>query len=301
MSNGNREYKSDVFSMLMEDKNNALAVYNVLNGTNLTNPDEVEIQTLDKGVSLTVRNDAAFVVDASLSVYEHQSTVCPNMPVRNLIYYTTIVSEYLKKKNIFGRKLVKIPVPKFVVFYNGDEQQPPEYEMKLSDAYEKKVDNPELELVCKVYNINFGKNKDILDRCQILREYMTFVDYVRFYHKEQNFEDLCIAINRAIDRCINEGVLKDFLQKNRAEVIKVTQLDYTFDRQVMLEREDAREEGREEGREEERELVAVKMVKAKKPVEEIMQFTALPREEVLKLYENEIVTCPRSVKRETQS
>ncbi|MGN0385603.1 MAG: hypothetical protein ACI4EX_06940 [Lachnospiraceae bacterium] len=297
MSNGNREYKSDVFSMLMEDKNNALAVYNVLNGTNLTNPDEVEIQTLDKGVSLTVRNDAAFVVDASLSVYEHQSTVCPNMPVRNLIYYTTIVSEYLKKKNIFGRKLVKIPVPKFVVFYNGDEQQPPEYEMKLSDAYEKKVDNPELELVCKVYNINFGKNKDMLDRCQILREYMTFVDYVRFYHKEQNFEDLCIAINRAIDRCINEGVLKDFLQKNRAEVIKVTQLDYTFDRQVMLEREDAREEGREE----ERELVAVKMVKAKKPIEEIMQFTALPREEILKLYENEIVTCPRSVKRETQS
>lgn len=281
MSNGNREYKSDVFSMLMEDKNNALSVYNVLNGTNLTNPDEVEIQTLDKGVSLTVRNDAAFVVDASLSVYEHQSTVCPNMPVRNLVYYTTIVSEYLRKKNIFGRKLVKIPVPKFVVFYNGDEDQPSEYEMKLSDAFEKKVENPELELVCKVYNINFGKNKDILDRCQILREYMTFVDYVRFYHKEQNFEDLCIAINRAIDRCINEGVLKDFLQKNRAEVIKVTQLDYTFDRQVMLEREDAREE--------ERELVALKMIRSNKPVEEIVEFTNLSREEVLKLYEkNEI-------------
>lgn len=277
MSNGNREYKSDVFSMLMEDKNNALAVYNVLNGTNLTNPDEVEIQTLDKGVSLTVRNDAAFVVDAALSVYEHQSTVCPNMPVRNLIYYTTIVSEYLKKKNIFGRKLVKIPVPKFVVFYNGDEDQPSEYEMKLSDAYEKKVDNPELELVCKVYNINFGKNKDILDRCQILREYMTFVDYVRFFHKEQNFGDLFIAINRAIDRCISEGVLKDFLQENRAEVIKVTQLDYTFDRQVMLEREDAREE--------ERELMAMKMVKANKTVEEIMEFTSLTRGEVLKLYE----------------
>ena len=309
MSNGNREYKSDVFSMLMEDKNNALSVYNVLNGTNLTNPDEVEIQTLDKGVSLTVRNDAAFVVDASLSVYEHQSTVCPNMPVRNLVYYTTIVSEYLRKKNIFGRKLVKIPVPKFVVFYNGDEDQPSEYEMKLSDAFEKKVENPELELVCKVYNINFGKNKDILDRCQILREYMTFVDYVRFYHKEQNFEDLCIAINRAIDRCINEGVLKDFLQKNRAEVIKVTQLDYTFDRQVMLEREDAREEGREEGRdegreegrEEERELMALKMVRANKPVEEIAEFTNLSREAVLKLYENGIVTCPRSVKRKTQS
>ena len=85
MSNGNREYKSDVFSMLMEDKKNALSVYNVLNGTNHTNPDDLEICTLDKGVSLTVRNDAAFVVDAALSIYEHQSTICPNMPVRNLI------------------------------------------------------------------------------------------------------------------------------------------------------------------------------------------------------------------------
>ena len=162
MSNGNREFKSDVFSMLMEDKANALSVYNVLNGTNITNPDELEICTLDKGVSLTVRNDAAFVVDAALSIYEHQSTICPNMPVRNLIYYTTIISKYIKKKNIYGRKQIKIPVPKFVVFYNGGEQQPAEYDMKLSDAFEKKVEDPELELVCKVYNINFGKNKELL-------------------------------------------------------------------------------------------------------------------------------------------
>ena len=85
-NNGNREYKSDVFSMLMEDSANALEVYNALNGTNLTDPEAIEIRTLDKGVSLSVRNDAAFIVDAALSIYEHQSTVCPNMPVRNLIY-----------------------------------------------------------------------------------------------------------------------------------------------------------------------------------------------------------------------
>ena len=116
MSNGNREFKSDVFSMLMEDKANALSVYNVLNGTNFTDPDELEIHTLEKGVSLTVRNDAAFVVDAALSIYEHQSSICPNMPVRNLIYYTTIISKLVKKKNIYGKKLIKIPMPKFAVF-----------------------------------------------------------------------------------------------------------------------------------------------------------------------------------------
>ena len=82
MGKGNREYKSDVFSMLMEENEYALSVYNALNGTNYTNPDDVEICTLERGVSLTVRNDAAFVVDASLSIYEHQSTVCPNMPIK---------------------------------------------------------------------------------------------------------------------------------------------------------------------------------------------------------------------------
>ena len=248
MSNGNREFKSDVFSMLMEDKDKALSVYNALNGTNLSNADELEIHTLDKGVSLTVRNDAAFVVDAALSIYEHQSTVCPNMPVRNLIYYTTIVSKLLKKKNIYGKKLIKIPIPRFVVFYNGDEEQPEEYNMKLSDAFEKKTDNPELELVCKVYNINFGKNKELLDRCVVLKEYMIFVDYVRFYNQEFGYDELEKAINKAIDRCIEEDVLADFLKENRAEVIKVTQLDYTFDRQITMEREDARAEGRAEGK-----------------------------------------------------
>lgn len=228
----------------------ALSVYNALNGTNYTNPDDIEICTLDKGVSLTVRNDAAFVVDAALSIYEHQSTVCPNMPVRNLIYYTTIISKFVKKKNIYGRTLVKIPVPKFVVFYNGDEDQPAECEMRLSDAFEKKTDNPELELVCNVYNINFGKNQQLLEKCEVLKQYMTFVDYVKYYLSQQDDDDeddLKKAINMAIDRCIEDGVLVEFLMENRSEVVKVTQMDYTFDRQIIMEREVGREEGREEG------------------------------------------------------
>ena len=124
MGKGNREYKSDVFSMLMGINEYAMSVYNALNDTEITNPDEIEIRTLDKGVSLTVRNDAAFVVDAALSIYEHQSTVCPNMPVRNLIYYTTIIIKEIKDRNIYGKSRIKIPVPKFVVFYNGDANQP---------------------------------------------------------------------------------------------------------------------------------------------------------------------------------
>ena len=96
---GNREYKSDVFSMLMQDKERALQLYNGMNGSNYQNPEDVEMTTLDGGISLSVRNDASFVVDARLSIYEHQSTVCPNMPIRSLIYFSVILSDMLSDKN----------------------------------------------------------------------------------------------------------------------------------------------------------------------------------------------------------
>ncbi len=249
----NREYKNDVFCMLMEDPMNALALYNALNGSDLSDPSLVEMCTLDKGVSVTVHNDAAFIVDASLSVYEHQSTVCPNMPVRSLVYFSNMLESMIKGKNIYGHKLVKIPTPRFAVFYNGEERQPEQYEYRLSDCFERPVEKPELELICKVYNINFGKNEDILEKCPFLKDYMTFVDYVRRFHKENGYEQLYDAIERAIDRCIEENVLRDFLIEHRSEVVKVTRLDYTFEQQILLEREDAREEGREQGREEGRE------------------------------------------------
>ena len=244
---GNREYKSDVFSMLLEDKTNALQLYNALNKSNYTDPEIVEIRTLDKGVSLSVRKDAAFVLDANLSIYEHQSTVCPNMPVRCIIYFSNIIEKIIKSHNIYGKTLVKIPTPRFAIFYNGAEDQPEQYDLKLSDAFIHPMDKPELELTCRVYNINRGRNKELLDACPVLREYMLFVDYVREYHANQGYENLEMAINLAVDRCIRENVLKDFLIENRSEVVKVTQLDYTFDRQIELERADARKEGWNEG------------------------------------------------------
>jgi hypothetical protein len=215
---GNREYKSDVFSMLMEDKRNALELYNAVNGSDYADPDLIEMHTLDKGISLTVRNDAAFVLDMNLSVYEHQSTVCPNMPVRELIYFTYILERMIKNRNIYGRSLVRIPIPRFAVFYNGQEDQPAQYDMRLSDAFEHHVEHPEIELICRVYNINFGYNKELLDKCPVLKEYMIFVDYVRENHKENDYENLQDAIERAIDRCIEENVLRGFFMEHRSEV-----------------------------------------------------------------------------------
>jgi len=247
---GNREYKSDVFSMLMEDPQNALDLYNAINHSNYEDPNLVEICVLDKGISLTVRNDASFVLDMNLSIYEHQSTICPNMPVRSLIYFANILERMLKDRNIYGRRLVKIPTPRFAVFYNGEEEQPEQYELRLSDAFEHPVESPDIELTCKVYNINYGKNQELLAACPFLKEYMIFVDYVRENHRANGYEDLEHSIEMAIDRCLKEDVLREFLTEHRMEVVKVMRLDYTFDRQLALEREDSRAEGLEEGREE---------------------------------------------------
>ena len=248
---GNREYKSDVFSMLLEEKKNALLLYNALNDSDYTNPDDVEMCTLEKGISLTVRNDASFVIDSSLNIYEHQSTVCPNMPLRSLIYVANHLEKRIKQQrlNLFGHTLVKIPTPKFIVFYNGKENQPEKYEYKLSDCFEKEIDNPQLELKCIVYNINKGNNAELLNRCGFLKDYMIFIDYVRYYYDEKNLS-LGDSIEYAINRCIDEDVLKDFLINRREEVAKVTNLDFTFERQIELEREEAENKGLLRGREE---------------------------------------------------
>lgn len=238
---GNREYKSDVFGMLLEDPRYALEVYNALNHSDYMDPGVVEICTLERGISLSVRNDASFFLGMDLNIYEHESTVCPNMPLRELIYVTNILEQWVRNQNIYGRGLVKIPTPRFAVFYNGLEDQPEQYELRLSDAFANAVGEPELELKCTVYNINQGKNRELLARCPVLREYMIFVDYVRGY---RNGLELGQAIEMAIDRCIAENVLRDFLEKRRWEVAKVTQLDYTFERQIELEREEARAEER---------------------------------------------------------
>jgi len=253
---GNREFRSDVFSMLMEDRRNALQVYNALNNTEYDDPELVEVRTLDKGVSLSVRNDAAIVVDSVLSLYEHQSTVCPNMPLRQLFYVSNTLRKIVKNENLFGSSLVKIPVPKFVVFYNGEAKQPAVQELRLSDAFEKKTERPELELFCKVYNINPGMNDELLSRCRVLDEYMIFVNYVREYRKKYGNDELKTAIEVAIERCIKEDILVEFFRKRREEVMKAMELDFTFERQIELEsaaamkRGEARgiELGREQGR-----------------------------------------------------
>lgn len=118
--NGNIEYKNDVFCMLMEYPENALQVYNALNNTDYTDAGLVEMKTIKGGISLSVKNDAAFIVGNDLNLYEHQSTYNPNMPIRHLIYFADIIEPYVKNRDLYSKKKIRIPVPHFVVFYNRE-------------------------------------------------------------------------------------------------------------------------------------------------------------------------------------
>ena len=239
-----REYKDTMFRMLFREKTELLSLYNAVNGTAYTDTEELEITTLENAVYLNHKNDVSFVINFELMLYEHQSTVNPNMPLRHLIYVTKVLQGIARNADLYGSALVKIPTPRFVIFYNGLKKQPEQEILKLSDAFEKESDAPELELTVTVYNVNLGHNQKILDACQTLKEYAQYVDKVREYAKKMPFPQ---AVEEAVDDCIRNGILSDFLRKNRAEAIAMSIFEYDEEKHLKSEREYAYREGKAEG------------------------------------------------------
>ena len=210
-----RNFKDTVFRMLFRDKKRLLELYNAVAGRNYTDPELLEIVTLENAIYMEIKNDLAFLIDFNLYLYEHQSTVNKNMPLRLLEYVTAEYKKLTAAEDLYAEKLIKIPAPHFVVFYNGTAALPEEEELKLSDAYLTKEDAPELELKVRVLNINENFNESLKEQCRTLGEYMQYVDKVRMYAKEMPIED---AVDKAMDECIRDGILKEFLLKSRAEV-----------------------------------------------------------------------------------
>ena len=239
-----RTYKDTVFRMLFWEKENLLSLYNAVNGTTYSNLENLEITTLENAIYMNYKNDISFVMNFELMLYEHQSTVNPNMPLRHLIYVTKVLQGIIRNADLYGSVLVQIPTPRFVIFYNGMEEQPEQKALKLSDAFEKKLETPELELIVTMYNINFGQNEEMLNACQTLKEYAQYVSKVREYAAKMPFIK---AVETAVDDCIRNGVLADFLLKNRAEAIEVSIFEYDEEKHLRNEREHAYNEGRTKG------------------------------------------------------
>ena len=211
-----RPYKDTIFRMLYHDKENLLSLYNAVNGRNYTNVEDLQIVTLENAIYMGMKNDLAFIMDMNLYLYEHQSTYNP--------YIADEYQRLVVRKSLYSTVIQKIPTPRFIVFYNGTKKVDDYNEFRLSSAYENPTDDPDLELKVTMLNVNDGHNLELMEHCRTLKEYAKYVARVRKY-VTQNIP-LEEAVTRAVDECIEEGILAEFLVKNKAEVIKVSIYEY---------------------------------------------------------------------------
>ena len=237
------KYKDNVFCMLYRDKKNLLELYNALNDSNYTNVDDLEVTTLKDGSYMKYKNDASFVLNMSLYMFEQQSSKNENMPLRFLHYLSDVYREMFGNELLHRKTMMKIPVPYFVTFYNGKDKWDRD-KLTLAEMFERHVDNPQIDLEVKVININ--GNAEILNKCKSLRDYMTFVEKVRKKTDEEKI-NVREAVIQAIDECIEENILVDFFKEHREEIVEVSIYDYEEEKVRKTLADEAREEGLAEG------------------------------------------------------
>ena len=252
----NRNYKDSVFVDLfaydITAKENFISLYNALHGTNLdTTTTDIQPVMLERVLYMKYYNDIAMLIDGKIVILiEHQSTINKNMPFRFLEYIARIYEKITTKDEKFGRKLVKLPIPEFYVFYNGKDDYPTESIMKLSDAFMQLGDdcklknqlenaNYPLEISVKVININVDKENAILKRCEALKQYSEFIEQVRY-----NIEnDVHEPFTNAIKEAIKNGFLSDYLNRKSTEVQNMLLAEYDYDTDIAVQRREAFEDG----------------------------------------------------------
>lgn len=243
----NRRYKDRLFRMIFSEKKDMLELYHALSGLTCESPEDLKVVTLDDVIYMGMKNDLAFIIDDALYLWEHQSSWNPNMPLRGLLYVSGEYRKYIEEGhyNIYGTARIPLPSPQYVVFYNGQKEQPDRMEINLSEAFSRICPDVGacLEFKAVVLNINHGKNQELMERCTRLREYAEFVARVREYMKEGGPMEQ--VLDRAVVSCIRDGILAEFLSEHRAEVCQVIMTEYNEQEHIALERAEARREGQE--------------------------------------------------------
>lgn len=244
----NRKYKDRLFQRVFRRKEDLLDLYDAINHTMYTNPDDLEITTLEDAIYLSMKNDLSFVISATLNLYEQQSTYNPNMPIRGLMYFARLYESYIKENSldIYGRTLIKLPAPQYIIFYNGREKQPDELILKLSDAFEGN-NNSECALECRarMLNINMEHNQKLMQNCKRLYDYSYFIAEVN-----RNLDSglmLAEAIRNAMDICIEQDILKDILLKSKSEVFHMLLTEYDEKKHLKNTYNEGYESGKEIG------------------------------------------------------
>ena len=242
----NRKYKDSLFRKIFSDRKDLLDLYNALNDTQYTDEEELTVTTLEDVIYISIKNDVSFLLGGTMNLYEHQSSYNPNMPIRGLIYFARLYQNYIDECeiNVFSPVLKHLPRPKFIVFYNGSKDEPDQKLLRLTDAFTETGESGEscLECCATMLNINYGHNYELMEKCRRLEEYSVFVAEVRKALKEGGNQRQ--AVDDAIDICIEKGVLRDILIRERAAIMNMvlscTEKQYERLVQKELEQQDKR-------------------------------------------------------------
>lgn len=244
----NREYKDRLFRFIFgaeENKHYLLSLYNAVNGSDYSDVNEIEIVTLDDVIYIKQKNDIAFLLDSELNLYEQQSSYNPNMPLRGMMYFADLYRQILsgKKKDIYSSTIVRIPTPKYVVFYNRESDKPDKLELQLSAAFENADNSGAYEWTATMLNINMGHNKELLERCKALYEYSSYVAKVKRYSKET---DIKSAVDKAVDEAIKLNYLDGFFRKHKEGVVDMSLTEYNEAEFIENRKAEGRAEGKQD-------------------------------------------------------
>ena len=279
------EYRDRLFCFIFgsgDHKDWTLSLYNAVNGTSYTDPDLITITTLTQVLYMGMQDDVALLIMDELDLYEHQSSFNPNMPLRLMQYtsniYETLVT--LQKRNKYGSRLIPLPVPKLVTFYNGKTDKPEKMILNLSDAFPaEKRDESDIQVRVRMININPGNNQAMVNRCKPLEEYTWTVEEIR---KNRGSMEIEMAIDKALDEMPDDYMIRPFLQANRVGVKKMLLTEYNETETMAMFKEEGREEGREENL---LENIRSMMEGLKLTAMQAMDILKVPREEQQRLTE----------------
>lgn len=243
-------YKDRLFKAIFADKERLLSLYNALNGSCYTDVNDMEVTTIDNVIYLGMKNDLSFLIDDEMSLYEQQSSYNPNMPLRGLMYFAELYQTYLTRKrtNVYSSRRVKIPTPKFIVFYNGADKKdvPDVVKFRLSDAFIKEDKSGDFEWTATMLNINKGHNKELLEKSAELSAYSSFVCAVRGYIAAGHEKDK--AIDMAIEDAIRDNLLDGFFKEKKMEVMGMSLHEFDQDEYDRIRWEDGYADGKAEGK-----------------------------------------------------
>lgn len=252
MVKSNPKYKDRLFCSIFgssENKEWLLSIVNAISDSHYTMEDEMVITTLDDVIFIKMKNDVSFLLDNQMFLFEHQSSFCPNMPLRGLLYYAQLYESLLEQNDnvLYSSKLIKIPSPRFFVFYNGNKEVSDRSVLKLSDAFIESGNEAygNFEWSAIMLNINYGHNSNLLEKCKPLQEYSSYVKMVRDGMNSRL--TLSEAVEKAVDYAVDHDFLNGYFKKWRGDVMLKSMVEFDEEKYKKVITEEAREEGLAEG------------------------------------------------------